>query len=755
MGERRWVDPLLVAVLASAMAVVVTGMQAGYLDLPFGYDRDGLLHLALIQNQIESGSWLWGPRLAAPFGASNVDFPLGGERLSWVGLWILGRLTGDAATTANLWVLLSYPLVAVAGWWGARRFGLSRTSAVVVGLAFAFLPYHMVRQNAHLLRVAYVAVPWASWWIVRALDARPFEPAERRWLMVAAVAVACCDSQHAIFFAVLFGATALLTAVRTRRWTPILLSFALASVSATTLVVNNAPYVQARIAQGKNPVAGHRVVSEQERYGLRIAQMLLPTSGHRVPALARLKARSRVETLAKSEDGQSIGSLATLGLFAALFAALGVAAGLGSTPRTLPERPPEDTPDPSAILPRLGVVIVLAMLLGTGAGFSYLFSLGGLTMLRTWNRISVFIAFVALVAVGMLLDRLWKAFEARGWPVTASYGAAIAITALSLVDTTTPYRIPNHAFTRAAYMRDHRFFATVERGLGPNAMVAQWPVQRFPEPPDTHAMRAYDHLVGYLHTETVRWSYGGMAGRPAGNWADALDRFAPSTRAVILAAAGFDAIYVDRSGLEGGTVKMAKVERDIVPVVGPPIHTGKDARRALYDLRPLRHQLADDDVSTLAPDELAQLAAPVRVAWGRTFWDEEQRGGNTWRWSQRRGHIRLELDPGAAPQRVFFRAKLMSRAAPTGRVIVEGPGFSTAVDIEDQRGWMSLEVDVPEAGADLWLRWEGEAQSTSVGDRRTLSFRLINPVVYGSPRALELDCWARAHDPRREDCADR
>lgn len=754
MAERRFVDPLLVALVASGLAVVVTGLWRGYLDQPLAYDRDGLLHLALIQNQIESGTWLHGPRLAAPFGQDNADFPLGGERLSWAGLWLLGRLTGEAATAANLWVLLSYPLVALAGWWGARRFGLSRASAVVVALAFAFLPYHTVRQNAHLLRVAYVAVPWASWWIVRALDERPFGREERRWLVVAAVATACCDTQHTIFFAVLFGAAALLTAIRARRWQPLLLALTLAGAGAGTLVANNVPYVQARVIQGANPVAGKRVVSEQERFGLRIVQMILPTSGHRIAPLAELKARTRVETLAKSEDGQSIGTLGVVGLFAALFAAFGTAASRRPDDVESPTHgDPIEPPPPNLLLSRLGVIAAVAMLTATGSGFAYLFSLGGLTSMRTWNRVSVFIAWFALVAAGVLLDRLWSRVRERGWSTPAIIGLTTTLVAATVLDTTTPRRTPNHDFIHAKYLQDRRFFASVERGLGRDAAVAQWPIQRYPEPPDLHRMRAYEHLAGYLHTDTLRWSYGGMAGRAEGDWSASLERFAPSTRAVILAATGFDAIYVDRAGLEGGVTHTTSLERGIIPVTGAAIYNGSERRRVLYDLREVRSALADGGVEPIEPITLAQLAPPVRLAWGRTFWPQEVRGGDRWRWSQRRGHIRLELDRHAQPQTVQFEAKIMSRAAPKGTIVVRGPQGEIRVPVRAHRGRLSLEIDVPAQGVDLWLSWEGPAQPSTVDDRRALAFRLINPVVYGTPRARELDCWAAQRDPTREPCA--
>ena len=53
--------------------------------------------------------------------------------------------------------------------------------------------------------------------------------------------------------------------------------------------------------------------------------------------------------------------------------------------------------------------------------------------------------------------------------------------------------------------------------------------------------------VSFLHTRSVRWSYGAMKGRPA-DWAAELVGVPVADLVSRLAAAGFDGVYVDRFG---------------------------------------------------------------------------------------------------------------------------------------------------------------------------------------------------------------
>ena len=60
---------------------------------------------------------------------------------------------------------------------------------------------------------------------------------------------------------------------------------------------------------------------------------------------------------------------------------------------------------------------------------------------------------------------------------------------------------------------DAAFVADTEDALGSSASIFRFPYVPFPENPPVVGMTDYDHLRGYVHSDTLHWSYGGAKGR--------------------------------------------------------------------------------------------------------------------------------------------------------------------------------------------------------------------------------------------------
>ena len=124
------------------------------------------------------------------------------------------------------------------------------------------------------------------------------------------------------------------------------------------------------------------------------------------------------------------------------------------------------------------------------------------------------------------------------------------------------------------------------------------PYQTFPETGNVFQMENYGPLRGYLHSKTLRWSYGAMKGREADAWIRALaDR--PIDEQVDLAArSGFGAVYVDRRGFaDSGAAAEAKLRAKL----GPPLLQSRDGMLALYRMQP----------SGGRPLPLAEVSIPI------------------------------------------------------------------------------------------------------------------------------------------------
>jgi phosphoglycerol transferase len=194
--------------------------------------------------------------------------------------------------------------------------------------------------------------------------------------------------------------------------------------------------------------------------------------------------------------------------------------------------------------------------------------------IRSWNRLSIFIAFFALLAVGLLLESLRPRLPALG------FGALLAgLLVLGALDQTSSFFIPPHAGLAADYRADQLWYRSVERQLDGHASVVQLPHEPFPEPP-LGPRPIYEPAKAYLHTSDARWSWGAMRGRPD-DWSA---QYATRPAAELVPAAreaGFEAIVVDKLAYPDGG---AATEADLSRVLGAEPHRGPEGRYLLWRL---------------------------------------------------------------------------------------------------------------------------------------------------------------------------
>src|SRR5690349_516895 len=120
-GARIWLQANLAVVVGAAcaafgslgVAIVALRVWRGRLDVPFQIRGDGGFYLMLVKGVLDHG-WIWtNASLGAPFGQQLYDFPQGADNLNLLIIKVLGGAVGNAATTANLFFLLTFPLTAV------------------------------------------------------------------------------------------------------------------------------------------------------------------------------------------------------------------------------------------------------------------------------------------------------------------------------------------------------------------------------------------------------------------------------------------------------------------------------------------------------------------------------------------------------------------------------------------------------------------------------------------------------------------
>jgi phosphoglycerol transferase len=535
---RRWHEGAIVAGASLLLALISIKAWRLSLSVPFEYSADSLYYQSLIKGIIDHGWPLTNPSLGAPFGSQLYDAP-DTDNLHFLVIKAMGIFSDDPAVILNLYWLLTFPATAVAAWVVLRSLEVRALPAMFGGLLFSLLPYHFWRGETQVFLSAYFQVPLACYLILRALGGETlFERREagrrwaRLWMRRSLITLAICVviGSAGVYYAVftsllLIGAAIICLAGHWRQAAPPL---AAAALIAAVLALNLTPTLLYEAEHGSNPEAIVREPGESEYQGLSLIQLLLPALRHRVNWLAEEKARYLEDTPVPSEASQSLGFLASAGLLWLFF--LLATGALGRPIRSA--RPIER---------RAAVAAAMAFLIGTVGGVSSLIAHAISPQVRAWNRISVFIAFFALLAVALLFERGLVRLQRSRWRLAGPAALVLGLVGLAVYDQTPPAGpgLYEPESVKAAYRSDERFVARLERALPPDASVYQMPYVSFPEGV------GYGPVRGYLHSDELRWSFGAMKGRAA-DLSACLTPFSSRQLLPILLAAGFEAIWMDR-----------------------------------------------------------------------------------------------------------------------------------------------------------------------------------------------------------------
>ena len=541
------------------------------LRVPLAYSGDSLFTQLWIKGIFENGWYLQNDAVGAPLGSDLRDFPMT-DNLHFFILKCLGLGWADTALVFNIYYLLSYPLATLTAFGVLRHLRLGVAPSLVAGLLYTFLPYHFLRgMTGHLFLAAYFLVPLAilmALWLVRT---DPGEPPARWSAGKLIVSVLIClllastGVYYAFFSCFLLCLAGVLAALERRSVRPLGLALLLTSVIVLGALANLYPILDYRRTHGVNSEAVLRLAIGTEIYGLKITQLLLPPSYHRLHFLAVKKLAYNTEAPLGSGDYWYLGVVGLIGFFCLLLVLL--ARGVR-----------ECTP---GILSTLALFNVSSILFATASGFGAVFSFLVLPELRAYERMSIFIAFFALFTVALLLDRLSARFGAGRGGRCLSFALAGLVLSLGIWDQTSRQLVPAYDVLKAQYGSDDAFVRAIEATAPSGAMIFQLPFVPFPENPPVQRMTDYDHLRGYLHSRSLRWSYGCVKGTKGNSWQKQLANQPTQALVRLLAEAGFHGVYLDRFGFADGG---AAIESDLKRLTCTKPLVSRDKRLVFFKL---------------------------------------------------------------------------------------------------------------------------------------------------------------------------
>ncbi len=575
-----------------------------WIRYPLSYtDRsDALANLCVIKTVIETGWANGSAALGAPFGATFLDFPRS-EVAFLLFYRAAGVFTANVALIHNVFYFAGFPLAA----WSAlavlrSELRVAWPLAAAGGIVFCWLPYHFLRLE-HLHLANYAAVPIAVWLVLRVAGERPpfFErgrlgPATT-FVWVGIALVAATSIYYAFFAVVLVAAVGVLEALAARSPRPAASAVLVIAAIGAALAIALAPALRYRAVAGSNPAVAARSVIEVETYSLRPIHLLLPSDSDGLSPLSSVaRTYNASAPLINENRYAALGVIGALGFVLLLL-------HLSSGNRVLPASP---------ALATLARANLAAVLLAVTGGLGSLLAVLVTPQFRALNRISIFIAFFSIAAVVAAIDRV----AARFGPMRARATCAAAMVLVVLAFVEGPTARPDAAAIAATFDSDRAFVERIERLLPAGAMVYQLPYTQFPEVPAFRREPPYSPMRMYVHSRTLRWSYGGMKGRPGDLWHQAVDRLPLPERVGRLQAAGFAGLVLDRAALPDA----GRACDDALARLGAGDRIdSRDGTLAFYGLP--------------APGVSSPTLHSMPTAAGRGFYPEEGDAPHRWNWS--------------------------------------------------------------------------------------------------------------------------
>jgi phosphoglycerol transferase len=464
-------------------------------------------------------------RVGAPYYGNWSDYPvveewqffLPGMLAKWIGVF----------AAANVAVMMAQVLACLCFYFTARLLDCKWWWAMAGGVAFGFAQFALARSIHHLTVTNYWYVPICiliAGWVARN-QLGESRGGRYAWVLGASFFIGMQNPYYTNMFLQLTLLGAFYQYFR-NGWKPVMQAGGIVAASAAGFIVMSLDTLIYHLQHGSNPGAIVREYRWLELSALKFVDLLIPPPDHSL--LGGIGQAYYKMVAFPGEVGPSC-YLGLAGIAALVWLAVVSVRRLVTTPgRNLP-------------LETWQLLWILAY--STVGGLNCLGGVFGVTVFRSSTRYCIFILPIVLL---FALRRLSQKRLDTETGVTLAGVCAL----LALWDQTPP--VPAPALTEAMARvvdSDRQFTAQMEARLPKRAMVFQVPIMEFPETPST--IPAYDHFRPYLHSTDLRFSFGGVKGRPWHEWQKDVGK-SQSLGEVIhsVESYGFAAIYVNGAGFQ-------------------------------------------------------------------------------------------------------------------------------------------------------------------------------------------------------------
>jgi hypothetical protein len=708
----------LTAMAAGLLGILLVflRMRLWRLDLavPVLYWGDAL-YFNVLAKALTEGTWHYHiARLGAPFGMDAVDFSIGCS-LDFAVIKILTAIVHNPFLSVNLYWLLT---IAMAGAFAAlffRSIQISHLASAFFAALFAITPYVFYRNIAHVTllqfivpAVAYLGISLARGDVCGISESkrpseRPNTP--RRILLVRlaiCVAIGLTYIYWAFFACIVIAIGCLIGLFRFGNKKIVLAALLYITIIGAAAVADKSGSLLYWYRNGSNRALWFKTPAEADIYGLRIRQMLTPIDAHPFPLMRYVRGKIADARFPDDANESSFAALGTIGVIGFVVLCC-VAVG----------RPRGRIFGDARLRLLSGFVIALVLIAEVG-GLGSLFNVFVIHEFRAYNRISPFIALFSLAAVAITIDALLAGRKRYlHWLLG---GCLLIFGAFDQIPVSYFRMQPN---VRRLFYEDQFFIGQLESRLPAGTMVFQLPHTVFPRDAGGQRMLRYDQARAYLHSRTLRWSWGEITGRNH-DWAKVTAELPLHEFIERVIFAGFGGLLIDRYGY-----KDSEFEQSVLSYLDPASKFDLGGRWVFFDLRAFRERLE----SSLSSEERArreELAKrPTRVNWLPSFSVSENSPERRFRWCGRNGTIRFVND-STGRRLIDVTGKLQQFSPGSFNLFAEREGqvrqFVLSADPVEFHDRLVLE---PHSSGEIRMRFDGPLL-IAPGDTRELAFQAID-----------------------------
>lgn len=534
-------ESISVGMFSIFLAVYFLQVHLSNLYIPFSYRGDSYFIILIIKSILDNGWYFHNSYLGAPFGLENYDFPIpdGGMLIL---IKIIGYFYPNPWFIHNVIYLGSFFIIAAISYAVLYKLSINKILAFSGAILFTFLPFHFLRLP-HLFYTWYFTIPIYIFFCIKIMSDENKNKGNTIISLKDALILIFCASfgiYFAFFASILFTFSTIYSFQSNHEHCQLQRSIIFIGIIYMTLTLILSPNILYKILTPPNIEVAVRNPAEAEIHGLRIVQLLLPSPVHRINLFAEKTQKYNKNTPLVSEN-----ATATLGLIGSIGFIL-LLVSIFTRKRTLLD---------IRIIPQLAILNLACFLVGTIGGLGSLFSLFISPMIRGYNRISVFISFLSITTVMLVLQKTIADRKFKN-PNLVYILTIVLVLLIGLFDQTSVAFIPNYAAIKQEYQNDAQFIQKIEASVPEGTMIYQLPYVKYPESPPLYNEGDYGLIRGYLHSKTLKWSYGAMAGSEGDFWLRSMNTLPIEEQVEKITAYGFGGIYLDRRAFKDRAIKL-------------------------------------------------------------------------------------------------------------------------------------------------------------------------------------------------------